>query len=68
MVFVSDLGDKDALIAANLTAFYTTPHYEGYAAVLVNLDAVDLDELRELITESWRLTAPVKLRRAFDDV
>jgi len=66
VVFVSDLGEKDALIATNPTAFYTTPHYEGYAAVLVNLEAVDLDELRELITESWRLKAPVKLRRAFD--
>ena len=60
VVFVADLGEKEALIAANPTAFFTTPHYDGYAAVLVNLAAVDLDELRELITESWRLKAPVK--------
>ena len=66
MVFVSDLGEKEALIAANPDAFYSTSHYDGYAAVLVNLAAVDLDELRELITESWRLKAPVKLRRAFE--
>jgi hypothetical protein len=67
VVFVSDLGEKDALIAANPSVFFTTPHYDGYAAVLVNLAAVDPDELRELITESWRLKAPVKLRRAFDE-
>ena len=66
VVFVSDVGEKEALIAANPDAFYTTSHYDGYASVLVNLAAVDLDELRELIIESWRLKAPVKLRRAFD--
>ena len=66
VVYVSDVGEKEALIAANPEAFFTTSHYDGYAAVLVNLAAVDLDELRELITESWRLKAPAKLRRAFD--
>ena len=66
VVFVGDLGEKEALIATNPTAFYTTPHYDGYPAVLVDLAAVDLEELRELITESWRQKAPVKLRRAFD--
>jgi hypothetical protein len=34
--------------------------------VLVSLAAVDLDELRELITESWRIKAPIKLRKSFD--
>jgi hypothetical protein len=66
VVFVSDVGEKEALIAANPDAFFTTSHYDGYATVLINLSGVDLDELRELITESWRLKAPVKLRRAFD--
>src|SRR3712207_7261928 len=41
--------------------FFTTPHYDGYAAVLVNLPAVDDDELRELITDSWRLKAPKRV-------
>jgi len=66
VVFVNDLGEKEALIEANPDAFYSTSHYDGYAAVLVNLAAVDLAELQELITESWRLKAPVKLRRAFE--
>jgi hypothetical protein len=66
MVFVADLGEKEAVLAANPKAFSTTPHYDGYPIVLVNLAEVDPAELRELITESWRIKAPVKLRRAFD--
>jgi hypothetical protein len=62
VVFVPDLGEKEALLAANPEAYYTTPHYDGYAIILVNLAAVDRNELRELITESWRIKAPVKLR------
>jgi hypothetical protein len=62
VVFVPDLGEKEALLGANPEAYYTTPHYDGYAAILVNLAAVDLAELRELITESWRIKAPVRLR------
>jgi hypothetical protein len=61
VVFVPDLGEKEALLAANSEAYYTTPHYDGYAAILVNLAAVDLDELHELITESWRIKAPIRL-------
>jgi hypothetical protein len=57
---------KEALLAANPEAYYTTPHYDGYPAILVNLAAADLVELRELITESWRIKAPVKLRESFD--
>ena len=66
MVFVADLGEKAALLSGNPDAFYTTPHYDNYPTVLVNLDAVDLDELRELIIESWRQKAPRKLRTAYD--
>ena len=66
VVFVSDPGEKESLLSANPEAYYTTPHYDGYNIVLVNLAAVDLDELRELITESWRIRAPLRLLTAFD--
>ena len=66
VVFVPDLGEKDALLAANPKAYYTTAHYDGYPVILVNLAEADLAELRELITESWRIKAPVKLRKSFD--
>ncbi len=66
VVFVADLGEKEALLAANPQAYYTTPHYDDYPIILVNLAEVDLRELRELIIESWRIKAPIKLRKSFD--
>jgi hypothetical protein len=64
--FVSDLGEKEALLTGNPDAFFTSPHYDGYPVVLVNLENIDHDELRELITDSWLIKAPPKLRRQLD--
>ena len=61
VVFVSDLGEKEALLHSDPKKFFTTPHYDGYPAVLVHLDAIDVDELQELIVESWRIKAPPKV-------
>ena len=66
VVFVSDLGEKEALLQSDPKKFFTTPHYDGYATVLVNLKAIGGRELRELITESWRLKAPKRVLEAFD--
>ncbi|HYZ97168.1 MAG TPA: MmcQ/YjbR family DNA-binding protein [Acidimicrobiales bacterium] len=66
VVFVSDLGEKEALLASEPDKFFTTPHYDGYPTVLVNLPAVDVDELRELIVESWLLKAPKRLAAAHE--
>jgi hypothetical protein len=66
MVFVADIGEKEALLAAEPDKFFTTSHYDGHASVLVHLPAIDVDELRELITESWRLKAPARVRKAYD--
>ena len=66
VVFVSDLGEKEALLTGNPDAFFTTSHYDAYPVVLVNLDKIDHDELRELITDSWLIKAPPRLRRQFD--
>jgi hypothetical protein len=67
VVFVSDLGEKDALLASEPDKFFTTAHYDGSATVLVNLPAVDVDELRELITDSWLLRAPPRVLKAHQD-
>jgi hypothetical protein len=66
VVFVSDLGEKEALVASNAEAFFTTPHYDGWPILLVNLDVVDHDELRELIIDSWLIKAPPRLRGQFE--
>ena len=67
VVFVSDLGEKEALLQSDPKKFFTTPHYDGYPAVLLNLRAIGVKELRELITESWRIKAPKKVLQAFDE-
>jgi hypothetical protein len=67
VVFVSDLGEKEALLTSNPDAFFTTPHYDGWPIVLVNLDVVDHDELRELITDSWLIKAPPRRRRQLEN-
>ena len=66
MVFVESLEEKEMLLASDPDTFFTTPHYDGHAGILVNLDVVEWDEARELITDSWRLRAPNKLVKNFD--
>ncbi len=66
LVLMCDLGEKEALLASGDPAFYTTSHYDGYGAILVDLDRVDSEQLAELIEESWRRKAPAKLRKTFD--
>ncbi len=66
VVFVENLDEKEALLASDSKKFFTTPHYDGHATVLVNLKAVGVRELRELITDSWRIKAPPKVRALLD--
>jgi hypothetical protein len=63
---VANEGEKLALVEADPDKFFTEPHYNGYAAVLVRLHAVSADELEELIAEAWRLKAPKALVEAYD--
>ena len=67
VVFVADLGEKEALLQSDSKKFFTTPHYDGYPTVLVNLKAIGVRELRELITYSWRLKSPKRVLQAFDE-
>ncbi len=50
--------EKEALVESEPEKFFTTPHYDGYPNILIRLDAVDREELAELLEESWRLRAP----------
>jgi hypothetical protein len=54
-------GAKRALLADPSGAFFTTPHFDGYPAILVRLDAIEADDLREVIVEAWLLRAPKRL-------
>ena len=57
-VRVGSQDEKAMLLAADETKFFTEPHYNGYPAVLVRLDAIGKAELEALITSAWRCQAP----------
>ena len=54
---------KFALISEDPSVFFTTPHFDGYAAVLVHLDRISRRRLGELVAESWAAAAPASLVR-----
>jgi len=60
-VRVPDVGVKDALIADDAGVYVTTPHFNGYPAILVRLDRIAVDELEELLVEGWLARAPKRL-------
>ena len=55
---VANVGQRDAMISAEPDRFFTEPHYNGFPAVLVRLQAVRVRDLRVLLTEGWRCMAP----------
>jgi hypothetical protein len=62
---VEHLVAKDALIADNPGVYFTTPHFNGYPAVLVLLEKIAPDELEEVIVEAWLARAPKRLAEAY---
>jgi hypothetical protein len=63
-VRVANLGQKDALIAAEPKKFFTEPHYNGFPAVLVRLEAVTEGDLEVLLAEARRCVMPAAKRRS----
>lgn len=64
-VRVEHLGAKEALLADDPDVYFTTPHFDGYPAVLVRLERIELGELEELIAEAWLCQAPKRLAKEF---
>jgi hypothetical protein len=64
---VEHLGAKEALLAENPNVYFTTPHFDGYPAILVRLDTIAVDELDELIVEAWLSRAPKRLAKEYID-
>ncbi len=62
---VEDLDEKEAVLAATPDAVFTIPHFDGYAAVLVELDRVTHDLLGELVVDAWLAVAPEAVARAY---
>ena len=60
-VRVGDLGEKEAVLAAHPRALFTIPHFNGYAAVLIQMKTVSRKALREVIVDGWLACAPPNL-------
>lgn len=63
VVWVDSLEDKEVLLASDPDVFFTIDHYNGHPIVLVHLEAVDLDQARQLIIDSFLVRAPKTLAR-----
>jgi hypothetical protein len=62
---VEHLGAKEALLADASGVFFTTPHFDGYPAILVRLDRISVEDLNEVIVEAWLARAPKRLVDAY---
>ena len=62
---VEHLLAKEAVIASDPAVFFTTPHFDGYPAVLAQLDLLSGDDLEEFVTEGWLARAPGRLVEQF---
>jgi hypothetical protein len=61
----ADQAEKEAILAAGNDAFFTIPHFDGYAAILIRLPEVSAAVLEEAITDGWLSRAPAKLAQQF---
>jgi len=64
---VEHLVAKEALLADDPHVFFTTPHFDGYPAVLVRLDQISVPDLEEVIVEAWLARAPKRLAQDYVD-
>jgi hypothetical protein len=68
MFRVEDLGVKELMLSDARGIFFTTPHFEGYPAVLVripDLARLDLGELGDLVAEAWLTRAQKRVANAW---
>jgi hypothetical protein len=68
MFRVADLGTKELLLADDRGVFFTTPHFDGYSAVLMripDLARLDRDELHDMVVEAWLTRAQKRVARAW---
>lgn len=62
---VEHLLAKEALLANDQGVFFTTPHFDGFPAVLVRLDEIAIADLHEVVVEAWLARAPKRLVRSY---
>jgi hypothetical protein len=62
---VEDLDEKQAALAAHPGSFFSISHFDGYAAVLVQMNMVTKRQLQEAILDAWLASAPTRLKRGY---
>jgi hypothetical protein len=70
MFRVADLDVKELMLADDRGIFFTTPHFNGYAAVLMRIPGlarVDREELGDLVAEAWLTRAQKRVAKAWLD-
>jgi hypothetical protein len=63
VLYVGDEAEKQALLLGEPELFFSTPGYDGWPLLMLRLEAVDVDRLRELVTDAWHMRAPEALVR-----
>jgi hypothetical protein len=64
-VRADDLGEKEAVLAAHHKGFFTIPHFDGYAAVLIQLNRAGKRAVRDAIVDAWLAMAPPALAKEY---
>jgi len=64
-VVVDDLGEKEAVLAAGHRGFFTIPHFNGYAAILIQLKSATKRPVRDALVDGWLACAPADLASNF---
>jgi hypothetical protein len=67
VLYVGDEAEKQALLLGEPDIFFTTPEYDGLPLVMLRLAQVNVERLRELVTDAWRMRAPDALVRGLED-
>ena len=67
VLFVGDEAEKQALLLGEPDIFFTTPGYDGLPLVMLRLAEVNVERLRELVTDAWRMRAPAALVGDLDE-
>jgi hypothetical protein len=61
----ADLDMKELLLTSDPKVYFTTPHFDGYAAVLVRLDAISTKQLKGALVDAWLSRAPARTADAY---
>jgi hypothetical protein len=57
--------EKELILDSNPEVYFTSPHYTGFPAVQIRVEAIERDELRERLEDAWLIQAPKKLAAAY---